>query len=84
MCLGGSLISFIEIFYFFSLKLYASYQGMAETPDPDVDNHRKHNEINVFKISSIPTDDTQTMRLKSRNQSKVIAYQSIRHDRYLD
>lgn len=61
----------------------------TETPVPDDDNP-KQNEINIFKISSFPTDDTLTKRLKSRNLSKMYdydanaTYRSVSHDRYLD
>lgn len=90
LCLGGSLISFIEIFYFFSLRLYASYNGMAEkaTSAPENDN-QKRNEVNIFKIStSFPTDDAPILRYKMRDhQSKSdnFPYTSTKyHDRYLD
>ncbi len=90
LCLGGSLISFIEIFYFFSLKLYASYQGMIQTEIREAD--KQPNKVNVFSTSSLPdADDTIVMRLKLKNKLKGDAFhttstkqQSPSYDRYLD
>lgn len=91
LCLGGSLISFIEIFYYFSLKLYANYYGMVETTVPeDEKQNQKLNEVNIFKISSFPTDNTLKIHPKLGSQSKVGALQasatpqSLSYDRYLD
>lgn len=91
LCLGGSLISFIEIFYFFSLKLYSSYYGMVDTVKaPDVDYQKQQNEVNVFHVSPFLINDTLTMRLKPKITSTIDAYhsnakrQSVSYDQYLD
>ncbi|XP_037049613.1 pickpocket protein 11-like [Bradysia coprophila] len=91
LCLGGSLISFIEIFYFFSLKLYSSYYGMVDTIDvPEVDYRKQENEIAIFHVSPFAIDDTHTMSPKSKNKSTVDVFhskakrQSVSYDRYLD
>lgn len=63
----------------------------TRTSVSEVDN-QKENEVNIFKISSLPTDDTLAMRLKFTNQKKIdvfhanAAYQNRRvsFDQYLD
>lgn len=61
---------------------------MAETVP--VNENEKQNQINIFKISPFPTDDTLKMPVKIRNQLKIDALQtngtfrSVSHDRYLD
>lgn len=70
------------------MRLYASYHGMAEkeTSVPE-DEHHKRTEVNIFKISSFPTDDALMMRSKLRNQSKIdnsFNKNTKYHDRYLD